>query len=201
MKREPLVFFAFGMIFGFPLGYMIANIGDRTESAPPTAVVQGSAGEGTATAAPAPSTPPLDPNEVRALESLAGREKNNVKVRVELANLLMDHASFEDAIRWYKEALALEPSNTDIMVDMGACLVSTGKAGEALGIFDAALKRDPNHKKALFNKGVALMSTGRPKEAVSLWEDLIRRYPDDPQLRGLKEQIEQVRATLPGRAS
>jgi predicted Zn-dependent protease len=200
MKREPLVFFAFGMIFGFPLGYMIANLGDRTEAPPPQAVAQGST-EGTAAAVPPPSAPPIDPNEVRALESLASREKNNVKVRVELANLLMDHASFDDAIRWYKEALALEPSNNDIMVDMGACLVSTGKPGEALALFDAALKRDPNHKKALFNKGVALMSTGRPKEAVSLWEDLIRRYPDDPQLRGLKEQIEQVRATLPGRAS
>jgi hypothetical protein len=61
--------------------------------------------------------------------------------------------------------------------------------------FDRALARDPGHKKAPFNKGIALMQTGKPKEAVAVWEGLLKRYPDDPQLRGLREQIDQVRAT------
>lgn len=191
MTREPFVFFAFGMVFGFPLGYMVANFPERAET-PPSTLAQ---------AENAPSPASIDPNEVRALESLASREKGNFKVRVELGNLLMDHGSFQDALRWYNEALAIDPGNTDVMVDAGSCLVSSGQAAEALPLFDAALKKDPKHKKALFNKGVALMSTGRAKEAVALWEDLVRRYPEDPQLQGLKEQIQRVRATLPGRPS
>jgi len=107
----------------------------------------------------------------------------------------MDHGRYEDAARWYREALAIAPDNNDVRVDLGACLVSAGKAGEALAEFDRALARDPGHKKALFNKGIALMQTGKPKEAVAVWEGLLKRYPDDPQLRGLREQIDQVRAS------
>lgn len=201
MKREPLIFFVFGMVFGFPLGYMIHNLGEGGAQAPPSTLTPVASMDATPGQAAPPSAPPLDPNEVKALESLAGREKTNAKVRVELGNLLMDHGSFEEAIRWYKDALTIEPDNDDVRVDMGACLVSAGNPVQAMEAFDIALKRNPGHKKALFNKGVALMSSGRPKEAVALWEDLIRRYPNDPQLRGLKQQIDDVRKTLPGRAS
>ncbi|PYQ18943.1 MAG: hypothetical protein DMF81_23405, partial [Acidobacteria bacterium] len=190
-----------GIVFGFVLGYMAAGLGDHAESRVPPP----GAGAPTAEAevAPAPAagraragaaaTP--DPNEVRALESLAAREKANVQARIELGNLLMDHSQFDEAARWYREALALAPDNNDVRVDLGACLVSAGKAGEALAEFDRALASDPGHKKALYNKGIALMQTGRPKDAVAVWEGLIKRYPDDPQLRGLREQIDQVRAS------
>jgi tetratricopeptide (TPR) repeat protein len=204
MKREPLIFFAFGIIFGFPLGYMIHSLGEGGVAggvaAPPPSVQAASPEAATATA-PTSAPQPLDPNEVKALESLAGREKGNARVRAELGNLLMDHGSFDDAVRWYQQSLDLEPKNDDVRVDMGVSLLNAGRSVEALTAFDTALKNTPGHKKALFNKGVALMSSGRPKEAVALWEDLIKRYPDDPQLRGLKQQIDQVRATLPGRSS
>ena len=107
----------------------------------------------------------------------------------------MDHNEYEDAVRWYREALALAPDNNDVRVDLGACLVSSGKASDALAEFDRALAKDPGHKKALYNKGIALMQSGRSKEALAVWESLLKRYPDDPQLRGLREQIEQARAT------
>ena len=200
MNKEPMIYAVAGMVFGFVLGYMAASMGDHAEPrpAPPPGVAAAGAEAAppARTASPArerPSAP--DPNEVRALESLAAREKGNVQSRVELGNLLMDHGQYEDAARWYREALALAPENNDVRVDLGACLVSAGKADEALGEFDHALAREPGHKKALFNKGIALMQTGKPKEAVAVWEGLLKRYPDDPQLRGLREQINQVRAT------
>jgi cytochrome c-type biogenesis protein CcmH/NrfG len=196
-----MVYAVAGMVFGFVLGYMAANMGDHAEArpAPPPGVAAAesetapparSAGAARERASGAP-----DPNEVKALESLAAREKGNVQARVELGNLLMDHGQYEDAARWYREALAIAPDNNDVRVDLGACLVSAGKAGEALAEFDRALANDPGHKKALFNKGIALMQTGKPKEAVAVWEGLLKRYPDDPQLRGLREQIDQVRAS------
>ena len=195
-----MVYAVAGMVFGFVLGYMAASLGAHAEPrpAPPAGAAASDveappAGPARPARERAPTAP--DPNEVRALESLAAREKGNAQARVELGNLLMDHGQYEDAARWYREALALAPDNNDVRVDLGACLVSAGKADEALGEFDRALANDPGHKKALFNKGIALMQTGKPKEAVAVWEGLLKRYPDDPQLRGLREQIEQVRAT------
>jgi cytochrome c-type biogenesis protein CcmH/NrfG len=139
----------------------------------------------------------LDADEVKALESLAARDRTNASVRVELGNLLMDHERYDDAVRWYREAVAIDPQ-PDVLVDLGASLVNGGKAAEGLTEFEKALKIDPGHKKALFNKGIALMQTGKPAEAVAVWEGLLKRFPDDPQLRGLREQIEQVKA---GKAS
>jgi cytochrome c-type biogenesis protein CcmH/NrfG len=195
-----MIYAVAGIVFGFVLGYMVAGMsdGDHPRPAPPPGAVA-SDGGGTSARAAAPEhnhpTSPPDPNELRALESLAAREKGNVQARIELGNLLMDHAQYDDAARWYREALQLVPDNNDVRVDLGACLVSSGKAGDALAEFDRALASDPGHKKAAYNKGIALMQTGRPQEALAVWEGLLKRYPDDPQLRGLREQIDQVRAT------
>lgn len=196
---EPMVYGVAGIFFGFVLGYMVANAGGGQSPLP--VPVPG------APAAIQPGAPPvaagkasLDPNEVLALESLAGRDAKNARARVELGNLYMDHERWAEAVKWYGEALAIEPKNADVRVDMGACLVSLGRAPEAVAAFDAALADSPGHKKALFNKGVALMQSGRPKEAAALWEDLLKRYPDDPLLAPLREQIAQARA-LPGAGS
>src|SRR5262249_37521940 len=150
-----------GMIFGFVLGYMAAGLGDRPTAPAAPRAAEGSArargtGGGPGPAAPASDRPrPADPDEVRTLESLAAKGKANVQARVELGNLYMDHAQYEEATRWYREALALKPDDNDVRVDMGACLVSLGRAPDAIAEFDRALQKDPGHKKALFNKGLA----------------------------------------------
>ena len=194
-QREPMVFAVAGMIFGFVLGYMVANAGGP---APRAAALPSSAAAPSKAAGPAdsPAKGPsaLDPSEVRALTSVAEKEKDNVTVRVELGNLLMDHDRCDDAVRWYKEALALAPGNPDVRVDMGACLVRLSRFDDALAAFDEALKVDPKHKKAVFNKGVALAESGRPKEAIALWEALLKQNPDDPQLGTLRDHIDRLKA-------
>jgi tetratricopeptide (TPR) repeat protein len=198
MNREPMVYSIAGLLFGFVLGYMVSS---ATHDGPaPTRVVSSPGGMDGMSSAPgpnaasggAPST--LDPSEVRALSSLAEREKSNILVRVQLGDLLMDHAQPADAIRWYQEALSLDPTLNDTRVDMGACYVRLGKYDEAIAAFDEAIKRDPTHKKASFNKGVALRQSGKPMEAVAVWEGLLKQYPDDPQLAPLRDQITQLRS-------
>ena len=92
-------------------------------------------------AVPAPSSPALDPNEARALEALAERDPNDVAVRVELGNLYMDHEQWENAIRWYRQALALEPGLTNILNELGACLVYADRpaphGGAAQAVIDS----------------------------------------------------------------
>jgi Flp pilus assembly protein TadD len=204
MKREPMVFAVAGMIFGFVLGYMAAGLGDRpaSETRPRPAeagavLPGGAAAAGTsAVAGPGREAPkgPADPDEVRTLESLAARDKSNVQARVELGNLLMDHEQYEDAARWYREALALRPEDNDVRVDLGACLLNSGKGPDAIAEFDRALQKDPAHKKAMFNKGLALMQAGRSAEAAAVWDGLLKRYPGDPQLQGLQDQVDRLRA-------
>lgn len=206
MKREPMVFAVAGMIFGFVLGYMAAGLGDQPSSDPHPRPIADASARTAPNSAAAPGAAaaaddghdhpvgPADPDEVRTLENLATRDKQNVQVRIELGNLHMDHAQYDEAARWYREALALKPADNDVRVDLGASLLNLGRGPDALAEFDQALKNDPGHKKALFNKGLALMQSGRPKDAVAIWDDLLKRYPGDPQLQGLKDQVERIRA-------
>jgi len=186
-----MIFTAAGVIFGFVLGYMVAN---ARQTGTPGTPRPPAAAEAAAPPAAPKAPPSLDPSEVRALASLAEKERTNVRVRVELGYLLMEHDQHAEAVRWYGEALALDPRLDDVRVDMGACLVRLRRHEEALAAFDATLKNDPQHKKARFNKGVALMASGKRKEAVAVWDALLRQHPDDPDLQPLKEEIERVRA-------
>jgi predicted Zn-dependent protease len=188
MRRETLVFTGAGVLFGLVVGYMAASWD----------VVPRPAAVATAAAAPAPpasAKPAANPDEVKALEALAARQPGDASVRVELGNLHMDAERWDEAIRWYREALALDPNRPDVETDLGACLVSAGSPEQALVEFGKALRAKPEYRNALYDKGIALMQLGRPAEAVAVWEDLLERYPDDPQLQGLRARIEQIRAT------
>jgi tetratricopeptide (TPR) repeat protein len=166
-------------------------------------VVPRPAAAGPVAAAPAPrgaapAKPAANPDEVKALESLAARQPGDVAARVELGNLHMDAERWDEAIRWYREAQALDPSRPDVATDLGACLVSVGRPAEGLAEFEKVLRAAPDYRNALYNKGVALLQLGRGAEAAEAWEELLKRHPGDPQLQGLRARIDQVRATAAG---
>ena len=189
MRRDTLVFAVAGIVFGLVVGYMAAS----WDVVPrPTAVVGGPAA---ALAPTAPATKSLNPDEVSALESLATRQPGDAAVRVELGNLYMDAERWDEAIRWYREALAVNPALVETRTDIGACLVSSGRPAEGLAEFEGVLAGDPGHRNALYNKGIALLQMGRAGEAAAAWEELLKRHPDDPQLQGLRGRIAQIQAT------
>jgi cytochrome c-type biogenesis protein CcmH/NrfG len=192
MRRDNLVYAVAGVVFGLVVGYMAASwdVVPRPAAVAPPAAAPG--GRGTVSAAKG-----LNPDEVKAMESLAARQPGDVAVRVELGNLYMDAERWTEAVRWYREALALNPALTDVLTDLGACLVSSGRPGEGLAGFEKVLQGDPGHRSALYNKGIALLQLGRAREAAATWEELLKRHPDDPQIQGLRGRIEQIRAAAP----
>jgi cytochrome c-type biogenesis protein CcmH/NrfG len=195
MRRETLVFTLAGVVFGFVLGYMAAGWDAMPR---PAARALPAAGATASGPTPAPSQPAaLDPNEASALESLAARQPGASAVRIELGNLYMDHQRWDDAIRWYREALALVPDDPDVSTDMGACYVHSGRPAEGLAEFDRVLQRNPGHRNARFNRGVALLELGRSLEAADAWDELLKRYPDDPQFQHLRGRIQEIRASAP----
>ncbi len=195
MRRETLVFTLAGVVFGFVLGYMAASWDVMPRPAPARASDPPASGGTAATQPAASARAALDPNEVSAMESLAARQPRDSDVRVELGNLYMDHERWDDAIRWYREALALVPDDANVTTDMGACYVHSGRPAEGLAVFDRVLQRSPDHRNARFNRGVALLALGRPLEAADTWQELLDRHPDDPQLARLRGRIQELRAT------
>jgi len=193
MRRDTLVFSVAGILFGLVVGYMAASWDVVPRPAAAAATAAAPAGS-----AAAPAARRVNPDEIKAMESLAARQPGDARVRVELGNLYMDAERWDEAIRWYREALVLDPARTDTLTDLGACLVSSGRPAEGLAEFEKVLRGDPGQRNALYNKGIALLQMGRAAEAVAAWEDLLKRHPDDPQVQGLRGRIEQVRAAAGG---
>ena len=189
MRRDTLVFTVAGMAFGLVVGYMAASWDVVPRPAVATAAPAAPAG------AASPASPRLNPDEVAALETLAARQPGDGAVRVELGNLYMDAERWNEAIRWYREALAVNPALGETVTDLGACLVSSGRPAEGLAEFEKVLAGNPGHRNALYNKGIALLQMGRAGEAAAAWEELLKRHPGDPQIQGLRRRIEQVRET------
>jgi hypothetical protein len=75
-----MIYAVAGMIFGFVIGYMAANAGGPVPAA--ASVPAGPAAAPGTFASAAPGAGRLDPNEVRALESLARRDPKNLQARV-----------------------------------------------------------------------------------------------------------------------
>jgi tetratricopeptide (TPR) repeat protein len=191
MRRDTLAFALAGIVFGFVFGYMAAS----WDVMPLPAPVAPAAAAPAAGAAPNPASAGIDPDEVKAMESLAMRQPGDASVRVELGNLYMDHQRWDEAIRWYRDALTIQPANVDVRTDLGACFVSSGRAQEGLAEFETVLKANPEHRNALYNKGIALMQLGRGPEAAKTWEVLVKRYPNDPQIQSLRARIAEIGKT------
>ena len=77
-----------------------------------------------------------------------------MRVRLELGNLYFDAERFEDAARWYEQALAIEPRNVNASTDLGISYYYMNQPDRALQQFDRSLAIDPRHTKTLLNVGI-----------------------------------------------
>src|SRR4051812_40650383 len=119
MKTESTVYAIAGVIFGLIAGWMIGT--QQATQRVPTAAPA-------ATSAPAASSEQgaraavLDETQVNALRTVAEREPKNAQSRVQLGNLFFDAERYDDAIKWYTEAVALLPNDVNVSTDLGVCL-------------------------------------------------------------------------------
>src|SRR6266436_6729484 len=102
MKSEAIAFGIAGILFGLIAGWVIGSqqaVARPSPAAAPRAAATAPTGSAT------PRAPVLDAAQVTALESVAQREPKNVAPRTQLANLYFDADQYDEAIKWYGEAL------------------------------------------------------------------------------------------------
>jgi cytochrome c-type biogenesis protein CcmH/NrfG len=158
MKSESVVYAIAGTLFGFIVGWIVG-----TQQAPGH-VAAGVPAAMTAAApasAPAPSgamppasQPMLDEAQVTAMRNVADRDPKNVESRVHLGNLYFDAERYQDAIKWYEEALVLKPNDADVSTDLAICFYYTSQLDKAITQFEQSLKSNPSHVKTYLNMGV-----------------------------------------------
>ena len=201
MKAESIVFAISGMCFGIILGWVIGTqqAGDRPAAAPvaasPTASSSGNA------AASGRQPPPLDESRVQALTAVIKNDPTNSGAHAQLANVYFDAERYDDAIKWYEEALKLDPKNVDASTDLGVSYYYTNRTDQALEQFSYSLKLNPDHSKTWLNQGIVLAFGKQDlKGAEVAWKKVVELAPSSPEGQAAKRALDGIAAAHPGGA-
>jgi tetratricopeptide (TPR) repeat protein len=94
-----------------------------------------------------------------------------------LALTLHEAKQWDEALGYYRVALALRPRAGAAHTNLGVLLYAKGRRDEAIGHFRQALRLDPEHATAHCNLGNALYAEGRRDEAVDHYQQALRLDP------------------------
>ena len=194
MKRDAIAFGIAGMLFGLLAGWIIGS--QQAASRPPVQTATQPAGTSTAQAAI------LDEAKVSAFKSVADREPSNPVPRVQLGNLYFDAERYDDAIKWYAEALKLGPNDVNVSTDLGVSYYYLNQPDKALEQFKHSLQLDPQHAKTLLNVGIVKAFGKQDLEgAEAAWRQVIDLAPNSPEAQAAKRALDTMRAAHPNTAT
>ena len=99
-----------------------------------------------------------------------------------------------EAIRLYKQVLALTPNHAEAWNNLGVALATQGQVEGALTAFSKATVVDPSSAEARNNLGLALAGQGRVREAAAEFRRALALNPEFlPARRNLDQAERQLR--------
>ena len=193
MKPESIALALAGVMFGLIAGWIIGSqqsAGSPSTAAPPSAA--------STQQSSAPAAALLDENKVTAYKSVAEREPSNAKPRIELGNLYFDAERYEDAVKWYGEAVKLEPNDPNLSTDLGVSFYYVNQPDRALEQFDKSLKTDPKHLKTFLNIGIVKAFGKKDLDgARAAWEQILQIAPNSLEGQAARRALDSVKAAHP----
>lgn len=195
MRRDSIVLGISGVFFGLLVGWIIGSQqgtgGPRPAAAPVAATPTPAAGAGAAA--------PLDENRARALQAQAESSPQDAAVRIELGNLYFDAERYPDAVRWYEDALRIDPKNANASTDLGVAYYYMNQPDRALQQFAVSLSINPKHPKTLLSQGIVMAFGKQDLEGASRsWQQVIEAAPDSPEGRAAKQALDNMTSAHPG---
>jgi tetratricopeptide (TPR) repeat protein len=118
---------------------------------------------------------------------------------VQLANTYFDAERYSDAIKWYEQALKLDPKNPDASTDLGVSYYYSNRTDDALKQFDKSLQMDPKHTKTLLNQGIVLAFGKQDLQgAEAAWKKVVEIAPNSPEGQAAKRGLDGIAAAHQG---
>src|SRR5215510_1961922 len=199
MKSDAIAYGIAGVLFGLIAGWIIGSQQAivRPGAAPSVAQQQApaggqSGGGGTTRAAI------LDEAQVNALKSVASREPSNAAPRAQLGNLYFDAERYDEAIKWYEDAIKLSPRDANLSTDLGVSYYYLNQPDKALEQFSRSLTIDPKHAKTLLNLGI-VKAFGKQdlQGAAEAWQQVITLAPNSPEAQAARRALDSLQSAHP----
>jgi tetratricopeptide (TPR) repeat protein len=193
VAKESVIFGIAGVFFGILVGWIVGSQ-QGAPSRPATAPVAAPAGA----SGQSSTAVPLDEARAATLLQNANKNPRDSAVRVELGNMYFDSERFEDAARWYEQAIAIDPRNVNASTDLGISYYYMNQPDRAIQQFDRSLVIDPRHTKTLLNLGI-VRAFGKDDlaGAAEAWQRVIEFAPDSAEGKRAQQALDSLKNAHP----
>jgi len=194
MRADAIVFGIAGALFGIIVGWVLGSQQAMTPARLAPAAQAAPAQQASST----PQAAVIDPERVKALESLAAQNPQDVQPRVQLGNIFFDGEQYAQSITWYEQALKINPNDANVSTDLGVAYYYTNQPDKALAQFDRSLSVDPKHIKTLLNVGI-VRAFGKQDfaGAAKAWQQVVDLSPNSPEGQAAKKGLEGIKSAHP----
>jgi cytochrome c-type biogenesis protein CcmH/NrfG len=190
MRSDSVVFGIAGIFFGVLVGWIIGSQRATVATPAPPASTTASTPSGSGQTAP-----PFDEARAAQLKAAADRNPSDAETRVQLGNLYFDAERYDEATRWYEQALRVDPKNVNASTDLGIAYYYSNQPDRALAQFDRSLQLDPKHSKTLLNIGIVRAFGKQDIDgAEKAWQRVLELAPNTPEADVARKGLEGIRA-------
>lgn len=107
------------------------------------------------------------------------KSPNNPRAHYGLGTAYVSKGMMNEAVREYKESIALAPDYPYAFYGLGLIYDRKGMTKEAIALYRNALKNDPTHRDARYNLALIYYEQGKAEGAIREYTKLLRYKPDD----------------------
>jgi predicted Zn-dependent protease len=183
--RDTIIFTACGFLLGLTLGsFVVGPKIAQSKLAGAPSVVEPSTNETPVPAAAAGSPMAGVMQQLAALKETVAKNPNDVDALVQLGDMYMQAAKFQQAAEYLQRALAVR-DDAAVRMDLGICYKQSNQPEKALAEFRRSSAMAPDQWQPLFNEAIVLIDLHRIDEARVPAMKLQKMRPDDPEVQKL----------------
>ena len=129
------------------------------------------------------------------LTSAAAADAEDLESRVALADLYFDAHSFDLAIPWYEEVLALTPDAVESSTNLGISYYDVGAPERSVEQLERSLEIEPDHAQTLVSIGIVkAFGLQDLAGATVAWERVLEVAPDSAEARAARDALTRLTA-------
>ena len=191
MRSDSVVFGIAGIFFGVLVGWIIGS----QRATVVTSTAPSSTNAPSTTSGSGQAAPPFDEARAAQLKATADRSPSDAEIRIQVGNLYFDAERYDEAARWYEQALKINPKNVNASTDLGIAYYYSNQPDRALSQFDRSLQIDPKHSKTLLNIGIVRAFGKQDIDgAEKAWQRVLELAPNTPEAEVARKGLEGIRA-------